>query len=121
MLSDQNFNNKSTGASVTVIIKSIFSILFLMLLSTTTTHAAGDPTRGNELRFECIDCHGEDGMGDEEYPRIAGLDEDYLFDQLMGFKTGKRPNRAEMMLWTIEDLDEQALADLAAYYSTLKD
>jgi cytochrome c553 len=38
----------------------------------------------------------------------------------MAFKTGKRPNRAEMMLWTIEDLDVQDLADLAAYYALQK-
>ncbi len=57
-------------------------------------------------------------MGDDEYPRIVGLDEDYMFEQLMAFKTGKRPNPAEMMLWTIEDLSEQDLADLAAYYAS---
>jgi cytochrome c553 len=44
----------------------------------------------------------------------------YIFEQLMAFKTGRRPNRAEMMLWTIEDLDEQDLADLAAYYASRK-
>ncbi len=43
-----------------------------------------------------------------------------IFEQLIAFKTGKRPNRAEMMLWTLEDLDEQDLADLAAYYASQK-
>lgn len=83
-------------------------------------HADGDAARGNELRYACIDCHGEDGMGDEEYPRISGLPESYLFDQLMAFKNGERPNRAEMMLWSLEDLDEQDLADLAAYFASLE-
>ena len=59
-------------------------------------------------------------MGDDEYPKIAGLDEAYIFEQLMAFKTGKRPNRAEMMLWNVEDLDEQDLADLAAHYALQK-
>ncbi len=104
-----------------MIIKPIFTILLLILLSTTAIYAAGDLTKGNELRLECIDCHGEDGMGDDEYPQIAGLDEDYIFEQLMVFKNGERPNRAEMMLWTIEDLDEQDLADLSAYYASLKE
>ena len=35
----------------------------------------------------------------------------------MAFKTGQRPNPAGMMLWTLEDLSEQDLADLAAYYA----
>jgi len=95
--------------------------MFVLLMAATTAHASGDPARGSELRHECIDCHGEDGMGDDEYPKIAGLDEGYIFEQLMAFKTGKRPNRAEMMLWSIEDLDEQELADLAAYYASLKE
>jgi len=30
-----------------------------------------------------------------------------------GTNSGKRPNPAEMMLWTIEDLSEQDLADLS--------
>lgn len=98
--------------------KLTIALLFALFVISTAVHAAGDAVRGNELRHECIDCHGEDGMGDDEYPQIAGLDEDYIFEQLMAFKTGKRPNRAEMMLWSIEDLDEQDLADLAAYYAS---
>ena len=101
--------------------KLILAALLALLMASTTAHAAGDPARGNELRHECSDCHGEDGMGDDEYPRIAGLDEDYLFEQLMAFKRGERPNRAEMMLWFLEELDEQDLADLAAYYAAQKD
>ena len=100
--------------------KLTFTVLFALLLTTTIAYAAGDAARGSELRVECIDCHGQDGMGDDEYPKIAGLDEAYIFEQLMAFKTGKRPNRAEMILWTIEDLEEQDLADLAAYYASRK-
>jgi len=99
---------------------SIFVALSILLVASTSAHASGDPARGSELSIECIDCHGEEGMGDEEYPKISGLEEDYLFEQLMAFKNGERPNRAEMMLWFLEDLDEQDLADLAAYYALQK-
>lgn len=98
--------------------KLTIAILCAVGMIAPSAHAAGDPARGNELRHECIDCHGEDGMGDEEYPQIAGLDEAYIIEQLMAFKSGERPNEAEMMLWTIEDLNEQDLADLAAYYAS---
>ena len=101
-----------------MIMKLTFVLLCTLLVVSTIARAAGDPARGKELRHVCIDCHGEDGMGNEEYPQITGLEEDYLFTQLMAFKNGERPNRAEMMLWTLEDLDEQDLADLAAYYAS---
>jgi cytochrome c553 len=102
-----------------MIMKRTNAALCTLLLATSLSHAAGDPARGEALKLECLDCHGENGMGNEEYPRIAGLDEDYLFEQLMAFKNGERPNRAELMLWFLEDLDEQDLADLAAYYASL--
>ena len=86
---------------------------------TTIAQAAGDPARGSELRDECSDCHGEEGMGDEEYPRLAGLDESYLLEEMKLIKKGERSEKAEMMLWFFEDLEEQDLADLAAYYASL--
>ena len=100
--------------------KLTIALLFALLLTTTIVHAAGDAARGGELSGDCADCHGDDGMGDDGSPRIAGRDESYLFAQLMAFKTGTRPSSAEMMLWAFEDLDEQDLADLAAYYASLK-
>ena len=99
--------------------KSLFAVMFLLLLAASAVQAAGDPARGSELHQECSDCHGEDGMGQGDYPRIAGLKEDYLFEQLKAFKNGERPNRAPMMLWFLEDLSEQDMADLAAYYVSL--
>jgi len=98
----------------------IFAVMFMSPLLTFTAQASGDPARGGELAIECIDCHGEDGMGNEEYPRISGLEEDYLFEQLMAIKNGERANRAELMIWFLEDLDEKDLADLAAYYASRK-
>lgn len=99
--------------------KMTFAILFIWLTASITIHAAGDLTRGNELHGECSDCHGEDGLGDEEYPRLAGLDEDYLLEQMLLIKKGERSEKAEMMLWFFEDLEERDLADLAAYYASL--
>ena len=99
--------------------KLIIVIAFTLLLTTTIAQASGDPAKGSELRDECSDCHGQDGMGDEEYPTIAGLDEAYLLEQMKLIKNGERSEEAEMMLWFFEDLEEQDLADLAAYYASL--
>lgn len=98
----------------------VLSALFILMFAVYEVQAAGDPARGAELNDECTDCHGEDGMGDEEYPKIAGLDEDYLLEQLKLIKKGERSEEAEMMLWFFEDLEEQDLEDLAAYYAFLK-
>ena len=100
--------------------KLFFAIMFILLMATTTAHAAGDPARGAELISECSDCHGEDGLGDDEYPTIAGLDEAYLLEQMKLIKNGERSEEAEMMLWFFEDLEEQDLADLAAYYASIE-
>ena len=100
--------------------KMLFAIMFMLLMATTTAQAAGDPARGNELQGECSDCHGDDGMGDEEYPRIAGLDESYLLEQLILIKKGERSEKAEMMAWFFEDLEEQDLEDLAAYFASIE-
>ena len=102
-----------------VIRKFILSALFMLIISFDAVQAAGDPVRGEELKGECTDCHGEYGLGDEEYPQIAGLDEAYLLEQLKLIKNGERSEEAEMMLWFFEDLEEQDLADLAAYYASL--
>ena len=99
--------------------KLITAIMIILLMATATVQAAGDPAKGNDLRGECSDCHGEEGLGDEEYPKLAGLDEDYLLEQMRLIKVGEGSEQAEMMLWFFEDLEEQDLEDLAAYYASL--
>jgi cytochrome c553 len=100
--------------------KLTIALFFALLLATTNAPAAGDVARGNELRGECSDCHGDDFMGDEEYPRLAGVDEDYLLEQMKLIKKGERSEKAEMMLWFFEDLEGQDLEDLAAFFASLE-
>ena len=99
--------------------KLIVAMMFVLLMATSAVQAGGDSARGEELRGDCSDCHGEDGLGDEEYPGLAGLDEAYLFEQMKLIQAGERSEEAEMMLWFFEELDEQDMADLAAYYASL--
>jgi len=98
--------------------KLTVTLLLVLFLSITTVHAGGDPARGNELSGDCSDCHGEDGLGDEQSPQLAGREEAYLIEQLKAFKSGERLNGADMMLLFVEDLNEQDMADLAAYYAS---
>jgi cytochrome c553 len=100
--------------------KLIIATLFAMLMAAGAVQAGGDAARGQELAADCADCHGEDGKGDEDNPALAGLDEAYQIEQLKAFKSGERVDEDEMMGMYAEDLSEQDMADLAAYYATLE-
>ena len=99
--------------------KLIISVLFLLLLAAGAVQAGGDPARGLELSVECADCHGDDGKGDEDNPKIAGLDPAKHVEMLQGYKSGEIVDEDEMMVDYVAELSEQDMADLAAYYATL--
>ena len=69
--------------------------------------------------MDCADCHGEDGKGVDDSPPIAGLDETEHFEALKAYKSGERVDEEEIMMMFTEELSDQDMADLAAYYSTL--
>lgn len=95
------------------------ALFALMLAAAASAQAGGDPARGESLSADCADCHGADGKGDELSPKIVGLDEAYFVEQLQAFKSGERTDDEEMMLMYTEDLSDQDMADLAAFYATL--
>jgi len=99
--------------------KMIFASMFVLILAAGYAQAGGDPAKGKELTMDCEDCHGEDGMGDDEFPQLAGLEEAYIVEQLMAFKSGERIDEDEIMPLYAEDLSDQDMADLAAYFSSL--
>ncbi|MFP4138617.1 MAG: c-type cytochrome [Halomonas sp.] len=82
----------------------------------------GDAERGEAAAGTCVACHQADGSGKnvpdgESWPRLAGLDAEYLAKQLHDFKAGRRENAT--MLPFANMLDDQQIADVAAYYSQL--
>lgn len=99
--------------------KLIFAAIFVFMFATEGVLAGGDVARGKELSVDCVDCHGEDGKGDEFTPAIAGLKESYQVEQLQAFKSGERTDEDDMMQMYAEDLSEQDMQDLAAYYASL--
>jgi len=99
--------------------KLLFAAALLALIMSGPALAGGDAARGQELAAECADCHGADGMGDEDNPKLAGLDEAYHIEQLQAFKSGARTDEDEMMLMYVEELSDQDMADLAAYFASL--
>ena len=99
--------------------KMILAAMFVLMLMAGAVQAGGDPARGQELSVDCADCHGEDGKGDEDNPPIAGLDETEHLNMLKAYKSGERTDEEEIMLMFTEELSDQDMADLAAYYATL--
>jgi cytochrome c553 len=76
-----------------------------------------DPRRGYEKVQEvCVSCHGEkgDSVG-PEFPHLAGQSGAAIYKQLHDYRTGSRTN--QMMTDVAKALDENAIADVAAYYA----
>lgn len=99
--------------------KLIIAMMFILMLVVGSAQAGGDAANGKALAEACADCHGDDGMGDEDFPAIAGMDAAEHSKALADFKSGARPDEDEMMVDSVVDLSEQDMADLAAYYATL--
>ncbi|MCB0422070.1 MAG: c-type cytochrome [Bdellovibrionales bacterium] len=67
----------------------------------------------------CTICHGAKGEGQAAagFPFLAGLGEDYLYNQLVAFKTLKRVNAVMQPIATA--LSKKEMRALARYYSSL--
>jgi cytochrome c553 len=80
--------------------------------------AAGDAQAGKAKAGACAGCHGANGEGKKPYPAIAGKSESDLVQALQDYKSGKRAN--PMMKSFAAPLSDQDMANLAAYYASLK-
>ena len=81
--------------------------------------------RGRTASASCVVCHGADGKGDRArlIPDLTGQPPGYLRNQLLLFKQDQRsPGDAGLkaLKLLIQSLPEETLADLAAYYSSLR-
>ena len=100
-------------------LRLMIAMMFVLMLAAGSVQAGGDAARGAELAVDCADCHGEDGMGDEDNPKIAGMDEAEFVGALKGYKSGEREDESGMMADYAVDLSEQDMADLAAHFKSL--
>lgn len=99
--------------------KLLVFILLGLMLATASAQAGGDAAKGKELSVDCVDCHGEDGLGDEDIPAVAGLEEAKQIEALKAYASGARVDETESMGDLAKELSEQDMADLAAYYASL--
>lgn len=84
----------------------------------TMTQITAAPGAIKTLSAKCAGCHGVDGLGTGNAPALAGQDAEYLVKQLYDYKSGARQN--VMMNTIAKSLSDQDIADVAAYYASLK-
>ncbi|HEX9672552.1 MAG TPA: c-type cytochrome [Burkholderiales bacterium] len=80
--------------------------------------AGGDPAAGKAKAAACAGCHGANGEGVKPNPPIAGQPEAKFIQAMKDYKSGKRAN--PVMKTFAGQLNDQDLANLAAYYASLK-
>lgn len=96
--------------------KLMIAMMFVLMMAAGSVQAGGDAAKGAELASAngCADCHGEKGLGDDDYPKLAGMEEKLHVDLLNGFK-GSESEMADY----VAELSEQDMHDIAAYYASL--
>jgi cytochrome c553 len=83
-----------------------------------TAQAGGDAAAGKAKAATCAGCHGANGEGVKPNPALAGNAEDKFIQAMKDYKSGKRPN--PVMKTFAGQLNDQDVANLAAYYASLK-
>jgi cytochrome c553 len=83
-----------------------------------SVQAAGDAQAGKAKAGACAGCHGANGEGVKPNPVLAGRSEIEIVQSLTDYKSGKRAN--PIMKTFASQLSDQDMANLGAYYASLK-
>ena len=79
----------------------------------------GDAAAGQGKTALCAACHGADGNSmAPTFPKLAGQGERYLIKQMSDIKSGARV--VVPMTGMLDNMSEQDIADIAAYFSSKK-
>jgi cytochrome c553 len=102
--------------------KFVSAMVVMLGLCSLPAMAAGDAAAGKDKSASCMACHGAEGkVSVPMYPNLAGQNVMYLEHALQAYKKGERNGgQAEVMKAYVSALSDDDIADLAAYYSSLK-
>lgn len=107
--------------AVKVSIASALLVTMVPVMAPVATSAEilrGDPAIGEQKAVTCVACHGMDGNSlVPTFPKLAGLGEKYLLQQMQHIRDGLRPVPA--MVGQVDNMSDQELADIAAYFNQL--
>jgi len=91
----------------------------LLFAATANVAIAGDAAAGKAKAAACGGCHGAQGVSAvPTYPNLAGQKEAYLIKQMKAFKDGTRTDPT--MNAMAKPLSDEDIANIAAYYASLK-
>ena len=99
--------------------KPLLLLSAALLLSSGAMALEGNAAAGKAKSALCAACHGPAGISNNPlWPNLAGQKEAYLVKQIKAFKNGERkdPSMAPM----VATLSDEDIANLAAYYASLK-
>ncbi|MFM2590735.1 c-type cytochrome [Vibrio sp. TBV020] len=84
--------------------------------------AAGDAAAGQAKAAVCAACHGADGIAViPGYPNLKGQNEQYIVSSIKAYKNKERTGGlAAVMQAQAAMLSDDDIANLAAYYASLK-
>lgn len=99
-----------------------FCVLAFATLCSVSVMAAGDAAKGKAKAAVCAGCHGVNGIAMvPTYPSLAGQNAAYLEGAIKAYKSQERKGyQAPIMYGMVATLSDQDIADLAAYYASLK-
>ena len=103
--------------------KQVKYILFgLTALLSAQSVLAGDAAAGKSKAALCFACHGVKGISTAPmYPNLAGQKETYIISSLKAFRDKSRNGgMAAIMQMQAASLSDDDVANLAAYFSSLK-
>ena len=83
-----------------------------------TASAGGDVAAGKAKAKSCAACHGADGMGKKDNPPLAGMAADKFTQAMADYKSGKKDHK--MMVKLAKKTSDEDVANMAAYYASLK-
>ena len=106
--------------NTSMILRAATLLIALAFSASALAAPTGNAAAGKTKAQVCAACHGADGNKtlDGSYPKLAGQYPDYLSKALHEYKSGKRKN--PIMGGQTQGLTEQEIANLAAYYGSLK-
>jgi sulfide dehydrogenase cytochrome subunit len=98
---------------------TLSALLAAGVLIAAPTYAADVAAGKTIAEGGCADCHGDDGKGDDETPGIAGMAVDKFTKAMTEYQNGTRTKDAKMTK-AAKKLDAAGVANVAAYYASLK-
>lgn len=97
-------------------------LILLMTMFSFQSISAGDIEKGKIISYTCTGCHGipfyKNAAPNYHVPRIGGQNEAYIVAALKAYRSGERSH--ETMKAQAGSLSDQDIADISAYFASLK-